>query len=131
MKDANTRFVKQQQEHSKPDDVSIEEGQTKQTPESYNEQQCNKQQNQPNLAVNYYRSVPPPMASKNIQNFQKNTDFKEKRINSSSDSRPDQKFNPINKNPNHNIHKIIQEFKTFNNQISPTSSISDSKTNEK
>ncbi len=53
MKDANTRFVKQQQEHSKPDDVSIEEGQTKQTPESYNEQQCNKQQNQPNLAVNY------------------------------------------------------------------------------
>lgn len=119
MKDANLRFLKQQetqsdskphQPHADHDDICS----SKATTELENLKETNKASTS-SLPITYYRNVPPPLPGSNSNNT-RDTSFQEAHVTPNNNKSMKSAKPVFTKNPNHNIHKIVNESTNFNNQ---------------
>lgn len=109
MKDANRRFLNQQEQQLKHQHHNEIKEKPRKSSESINYEAYSSEKNagsdaaQPVLNFSYYRSVPPPKLNKKQTSPEKNEIFNESSI----------KPTP-NINPNHNIQNIIADSASFN-----------------
>lgn len=136
MRDANTRFLKQQ-DYCKP---SSQKSEKMTTPnqnlpsnsndfrKSYNfpvstQNQKSEKATSSALPFNYYRSVPPPGLA--------NSDVQDKKCSEDIQSSTRQQNKSTHINPNHNIQKIIKESADFNTQMRSANNSAGAKSSSK
>ncbi len=118
MQDANTRILKQQYELASPNLTSTEDKEIKKNAEFYsNNPSGNKKTlDKPAIAINYYKSVPPPKLNNNFPIIE-NTNF-------SKVQDKVQDHEKLSSNSHNNTKKILQpaDCKTESHQVKTSSS---------